>query len=639
MNRENRNPIEIETYEEILNALGTAVLYYDHSGVLVNANLMARHLLPEVPVSFKRFQELISFVFEHSLDITEQKDLAVTLQASQTLPAFSEIIRLPDRHFYMVRALTQADKSTIVEIFDVSQIKNDNENIKLLDRDNRLLSRAIHSSQKGIFIASDDDEKRLIFVNKSMDVLFGKPNQSVLGYRLHSFLSTFFPDEWDAINKVIDEHKSGQFWQKIVVPDTPPKWLLLSISAEKKADNEDTVIGFISDETINKSNEQHVLQTQKMDAIGKLAGGVAHDFNNILSIIEGYVRLSEVALKRGEDVSENFARIRTAVKRGSGLTRQLLMFGKHRVTENKILDLCAQVRDIESFLEPLLGVNFKVQIRLPDHPLFIRASGDAISQIVMNLVINARDAMDGMGNVSIRLTDERDGQDNHRAILKVIDTGGGIDEAIIGKIFDPFFTTKEQGKGTGLGLSMVYGIVKQMGAEITVSSVLNEGTVFTVAFPVVENHEYRADQSEIISSSSNLSGKTILVAEDEEDLLMIIKETLRGFGMKVMTAKNGQEALVVQDEYEDKIDFLLTDVVMPELSGLKLASLIREIRPETKILFMSGYPDRGGLSIFDLPSDTIFMAKPVQPDFLRTVLEKMSAGEKIKEADASVWQS
>ncbi len=629
----------IQTYEGIFNALGTAVLYYDHRGDLINFNLMAINILPELPVRLSRFENLISFVFEHSLDIFEQSNLSPSFQSSQRLSSFCEIIRLHRDQFSMVHAIAQENKNTIVEISNISQIKSHSDDIKLLGRDNRILSQAIHSSQNGIFIAGDDEEKRIIFVNKAMDDLLGRGNKSILGYRLEAFLSTYFIDEWTQIRQAIAEQKGGRFWQKINIQDENPKWFLLSLSAQTKENGENLIIGFISDETINKANEQHILQTQKMDAIGKLAGGVAHDFNNILSIVEGYIRLSETALKRGEDVDENFQRIKKAVKRGSGLTRQLLMFGKHRVSENKIVDLCAQMRDVKSFLDPLLGVNFKARIRMPEYPIFIRGSTDAVYQIIMNLVINARDAMEGEGDIDICISEENNDHDCPYAILTVADSGCGMSEHIMGKIFDPFFTTKEQGKGTGLGLSMVYGVVQQIGAEITVSSVLHEGTVFTIKFPIINDHEYLGEQKNSPHGYSNLRGKTILVAEDEEDLLLIIKSFLEDFGMKVISAKNGQDALCLQDEYEHKIDFLLTDIVMPELGGLKLASLIREVRPETHILFMSGYPDRGDTLNFELPRDAIFMAKPVQPDFLRDVLEKISAGESINQTDVIVWKS
>lgn len=619
-----------EAYEGIFNALGTAIIYYDQDGELVDMNRTSLSLFANARRNFSKFQKFISFVFEHSLDMSEQSDLLHDQARSNDLASFNEIIQLGPQHFYMVRAITQFDKSIIVEISDITQIKSSTDNI-------RILSEAIHSSQKGIFIARNDSEKCIIFESEAMNGLLERYDESSLGCRLEVFIDNFFPDEADIIKQSIEKCRNGKFWQKILLDDGKFKWLCLNLCAEKKSNNVDMIVGFISDETINKINEHHILQTQKMEAIGKLAGGVAHDFNNILSIVDGYLRLSEAAIQRGENVTDNFARIKKAVVRGSGLTKQLLTFGKHRVSENKIINLCHQAHDVDGLLKPLLGAGYNVHITTSDEPILVKASTDSISQIIMNLVINARDAMPDGGDIFIEVAEEQV-EDHSDAVLKVVDTGCGMPPAIMEKIFDPFFTTKEQGKGTGLGLSMVYGIVKQIGATISVESEVDKGTTFTIRIPVVEGQESAEYLEKMPISRKDLKGKTILLAEDEEDLLAIISHTLQEFGMTVLSAKNGQEALVVQDEFQEKIDFLLTDMVMPELGGLKLASLMKEVRPETNIVFMSGYPVRGEISNIDLPSDAIFMAKPVQPDFLRNILEQLAAGESVKQTDANIWQ-
>jgi len=254
----------------------------------------------------------------------------------------------------------------------------------------------------------------------------------------------------------------------------------------------------------------------------------------------------------------------------------------------------------------------------------------------MNLVINSRDAMDEGGEILVRVSDIfKDGRTY--VVLEVKDTGEGIPQHIISKIFDPFFTTKEQGKGTGLGLSMVYGIVQELKGTIQVSSEIGKGTIFRIEIPMAQDNSLIEFEDKKIVSSSSLQGKTILVAEDEVDLLTIMDMTLKGFGMNVITAKNGDEALFIQDDYDGTIDFLLTDMIMPELGGLKLAELVKEVRPETHILFMSGYPTRGDIANFNLPKDSIFMAKPVKPDILRDYLVQALNGKSSNPLHAKTW--
>jgi CheY-like chemotaxis protein len=279
-----------------------------------------------------------------------------------------------------------------------------------------------------------------------------------------------------------------------------------------------------------------------------------------------------------------------------------------------------------------------LQIDVPAKGIPVRTTADAISQIVMNLVLNARDSMPTGGDILISVYEETK-ESGPTAILKVIDGGVGMSADVIEKIFDPFFTTKEQGKGTGLGLSMVYGLVQQMGGNIEVTSSVGEGTSFTISIPVSEGQILEDTHSLESAAGDCVRGKTILIAEDEPDLLEIMSETLKEFSMNVLTAKNGNEALVVQDEYQDKIDFLLTDMVMPEMGGLKLAELIKEVRPETHVVFMSGYPVRGEIASVNLPKDAVFMAKPVKPDYLRNVLKQVANGGLDAKTDATIWKA
>jgi two-component system cell cycle sensor histidine kinase/response regulator CckA len=382
--------------------------------------------------------------------------------------------------------------------------------------------------------------------------------------------------------------------------------------------------------------ESQMLQSKKLEAIGQLAGGVAHDFNNILSIIEGYSRLLESGIKKGEDVSESLKKIRGAVQRGSGLTRQLLTFGKHRITADRVVNLCAVVKDMEALLLPLMGATVDLVVDIPREDICVETTPDEISQIIMNLAVNARDAMPEGGEVRVSLLSLSQSEkmmlgkdvekiDGDAVCLRVSDTGTGMDSATMEKIFDPFFTTKEQGKGTGLGLSLVYGLVRQMKGWIDVASEVGKGTSFSVYLPRSQKSLEEENPGTLEQAAGGtLAGKTILVAEDEPDLLAVMEATLHEMGMNVLTAKDGDAAIVLQDGHDGKIDFLLTDVVMPGMNGLHLAELMREVRPETEIVYMSGYPVRGEMASVDIPEDSLFLAKPVPPEKLRATLSSLT---------------
>ncbi len=634
----NHNISDVGTYEDIFNSLETAVIYYNAAGELHSANDISWHILPNLRSHLSLFSDFISFVYDHSIDCEDQNGLTRKPKPYSKGMVFYEVISINKEDYYLVRAIEQPDKGMIVEISDISLIKNHVDDVRKLDRSNKILTEAIQTSQKGIFIAENSGEKRIIFANHVLSKLLERDSISLEGYSVNAFLSSQFPDEWNKIETVISNHQKGIFWKCLEKGGHVLKWLSLNVSAENFCDGRHLIIGFISDETQNKLQEIHLRQTQKLEAIGKLAGGVAHDFNNILSIVEGYIRLSESALKRGENITENFARIKQAVARGSGLTQQLLMFGKHRVTDSRVIDLCAQTREMESLLCPLLGERVSLHIDTPDMVFPVKVTSDMVSQIVMNLVLNARDAMAEGGDVFVSVY-QNNVQGKDYAVLRITDTGIGIPNDIIEKIFDPFFTTKEQGKGTGLGLSMVYGLVQQMDGKIYVLSVVGEGTNFTIHIPFADQISLSDIEKSPTNSAQEIVGKTILIAEDEQDLLAIMSETLKEFQLNVLTAKNGNDALLVQDEYEGKIDFLLTDMVMPQLGGLKLAELMAEVRPDTKVLYMSGYPVRGEFASVDLPRDAIFMAKPIKPDSLRNVLEQMAAGQTVNHNDTTIWQS
>lgn len=370
---------------------------------------------------------------------------------------------------------------------------------------------------------------------------------------------------------------------------------------------------------------------QKLEALGQLAGGIAHDFNNILSIIEGYTEIALKHLREGTLTPDQLERIRLSTARGAGLTRQLLAFGRQKIGIIDSMDLSAAVRDACILLHPLFGEKIKLNISVPQTPLWVEAGEDHVTQIILNLAINARDALPMGGDVSVTCmscgagslppaVQEKDA--GHGFIrLSVVDNGTGISPHIIPRIFDPFFTTKPRGQGTGMGLAVVYGIVDQLGGIIDVRTQAGGGTAMHVYLPAAAAPSLAAMSSDADILPS-LRGRTILVAEDEPELRDVLGIMLEGFEMKVMTASNGNHALELQQSFGGEIDFLLADVVMPEMDGVELAEVFAKRRPDTNVIYMSGYPFLKEDRDMHVPDTASFISKPLQEDTVRQVLER-----------------
>ncbi len=341
-----------------------------------------------------------------------------------------------------------------------------------------------------------------------------------------------------------------------------------------------------------------------------------------MRLIEG---CEEASLK----ILEYADKIRVASRRGASITRQMLTFSRHNVVVDDIIDISAVVREQKDLIAPLVGDAVSLHVRADVQGLYGECSEDAVAQILFNLCINARDAMPEGGKILIAVEscEEDDlpifvqqAQPNTEFLcLYVADTGQGMSREVQDHIFDPFFTTKGQGKGTGLGLSVVYGLVQQISGYITVSSELGKGSTFFVYIPRSHNgpsvSKQLGGQVEDIGSIE-LDGFTALVVEDEADLRAIICDVLKKRGMHVLSAENGQDALVLQKNYEGQIDVLLSDVVMPGMNGMALAREMSNARPGLQVIYMSGYPANGDMAQVDLPDDAYFIAKPMDYDVL-----------------------
>ena len=384
------------------------------------------------------------------------------------------------------------------------------------------------------------------------------------------------------------------------------------------------VLAIAADLTALRQLEVQYRQAQKVEAIGQLAGGIAHDFNNILAAILSTTQVLLRDLPRGVRVREDVEDIAASARRAAGLTRQLLAFSRRQVLELKSLDLNGLVHDQERMLRRLITEQIQLRTELAANLGTIRADASQLEQVLMNLVVNARDAMPLGGTITIateNVTVERLYLENRvplqpgpYVVLSVVDTGVGMDAKTRARLFEPFFTTKETGKGTGLGLATVYGIVKQTGGYILVESEPHNGATFKIYLPRVE---YAASAPVPEPLVHSLNGKeTVLLVEDQSDVLRVIRRGLEGLGYTVLAAPGGAEALALVARHDGPIHVLVTDVVMPGMNGRDLALGLAVTHPDTKVLYVSGYPDQSIVHHGLLAPGLAFLQKPFAPDTL-----------------------
>jgi two-component system, cell cycle sensor histidine kinase and response regulator CckA len=386
--------------------------------------------------------------------------------------------------------------------------------------------------------------------------------------------------------------------------------------------------------------EEALRQAQKMEAIGRLAGGVAHDFNNLLMVIRGQAALSLNTAGAGSALRRELREIVKAAERASTLTRKLLAFGRRQVLQPRVLDLNALVTQVAEILPPVLGADIKVSLDLEPRLWRVRADSAQLEQVIMNLVFNARDAMPGGGDLTIQTANcdlDAAWSRNHpgsqagpHVMLAVRDTGHGMDEETQSHLFEPFFTTKDTSKGTGLGLATVYGTVNQSGGSIAVSSSVGLGTTIQIYLPRVD------DPLEVMEapkpSARALEGEErILVVEDDDAVRRMTREFLKLRGYTVIEARSARDAIEWMESHDETIDLVLTDVVMPGMKGRELIEELAKLRSKLKVLYMSAYTEDDAINIGILSPGTAFIEKPFSPDELagkvRDVLSGNQPGE------------
>ncbi|MHB8421025.1 MAG: hybrid sensor histidine kinase/response regulator [Myxococcales bacterium] len=380
--------------------------------------------------------------------------------------------------------------------------------------------------------------------------------------------------------------------------------------------------------------EEQLRHAQKMEAVGRLAGGVAHDFNNLLSVVLTYSEMLMRRLSQDDPMRDDLAEIRKAGERATELTRQLLAFSRQQVLDPKVLDLNDVIGQTDRMLRRLMGEDIDLETRPGPNLGRIKADPGQLGQILMNLAVNARDAMPDGGKLTVETSnvelDEAyalghvDLRPGAYVMLAVSDTGSGMDRATQARIFEPFFTTKEQGKGTGLGLSTVFGIVKQSGGNIWVYSEPGRGTTFKIYFPRTGEAPRPSAASE--SEFATFSGsETILLVEDDEQVRTLARTLLKRFGYRVLEARTPGEALSASERHAETIHLLLTDVVMPEMSGPELARRLTALRPSLKALCMSGYAGEAVLRHGLIDAGLPFLQKPITPETLGRKLREVLA--------------
>jgi PAS domain S-box-containing protein len=496
------------------------------------------------------------------------------------------------------------------------------------------LSTAVEQSAEAILIT--DAGGTIVYTNPAFEKSTGYSRDEAVGQNPRILKSgaqdgAFYEQMWKVLSRgdvwrgrLTNKKKDGTRFEEdaTISPVRDPAGKVVNYVAVKRDVTNETLL------------ERQLLQSQKMEAVGRLAGGVAHDFNNLLGVMTGYGEIVHRRMADEDPLKGKVEQILKAGERAAGLTRQLLAFGRKQVLQPRILDLNDVVSGMEKMLPRVIGEDVELVTVLAPDLGSVKADPGQVDQILMNLAVNARDAMPAGGRITIETRnadlDERyagthaPAQAGPYVMLAVTDTGAGMDAATQARIFEPFFTTKGVGEGTGLGLSTVYGIVKQSDGYVWVYSEVGVGTTFKIYLPRVDEAAQLAREER----PGALAGgtETVLLVEDEESLREMLREILDANGYSVLVARDGAEALRMSAAHAGPIQLMVTDVIMPGITGPRVAELVAEARPETKVLFVSGYSDESVTRHGLLGPGRTFLSKPFGPELLlRRVRESLDA--------------
>lgn len=540
------------------------------------------------------------------------------------------------KFFNCMRAPVYSDKG---EVISICCIARDITSHRKIEQDyQHLFQQMLDGFAVHEIICNDEGEPidyRFLDVNPAFEKLTGVKREDVIG---RTVLEVFPETERIWIEKYgkVALHGSYEFFENYSVAVDK----FFEVTAFRPAEGQFACI--FQDITERKLAEaesekikNQLVQSQKMESIGRLAGGVAHDFNNLTGIIMGCAEMAIMKLKKGQSIDAELEGIKKTAERSADLTRQLLAFARKQPISPQIINLNAAIPEMLKMLHRLIGEDIELILEPKSDLKPVRFDPGQLNQILTNLCLNARDSIEGSGKITISICNENPENTlpvteqandvNGYVCLEVCDTGSGIAEEVLNQIFEPFFTTKKTHKGTGLGLATVYGIVKQNQGIIKVASKLGTGTTFKIYIPAAEKEPVPAEVIEKPVLSSDLSGKeNILVVEDDEIILDLTRRILENFGYSVYVASRPKLGLAIIAEKKIRVDLLITDVVLPEMNGKELSQAVKSLNPEVKILYMSGYT-ADIIATHGIDSESNFLQKPFHMQMLAEKVKEVLA--------------